>query len=559
MAGNSKLAKIDREVMWGQIICVEAFSKQRVKALNEQITTIRGFSTVNLGGESDSLTSDHSYVWSAENLEECFASVLEGSTKFGGSVELLRRSVSGIRIESLDSQMLPFYVVVIRVHLNRNALAESPNLAKDLAIVRNSFRVFMEGLNGCSRAGHSMSPCVPAITVIASYVREKELNRLREKARRLETEGLPLEVLARIGDEHRDAEPFDFDPTKQKDMKSHFLLEPNISLIMGNADPYSLPLRTPYITILSSTKELLSPEPLDMPVFPFATNLGLNQIWFLPNTLAIPVGLLSWFEDCLKQIDDSRKGLIVISHKISSNSMKGASIENLGLLTETGIMLSSLAIGLDALERNFGKTFLGWADNNVPGQREILVPSTKHWHSSRDPVEFKRGYLTALGRFLRRDFDTMRDQVDSLEREVTLLAQHANQAEIRRSVLATEASTSAMEKTTKAFSASQKSIEYLTAVVIALTAILVIISVFSADMGAYTPVAYAGFFSILAIVSKRTLVASAFYSVAVFLASVFLLEKLRAGEDAVVTIAGAAGVVTFILLRRFFAKNRERS
>jgi hypothetical protein len=41
MAGNSKLAKIDREVVWGQIICVETFSKQRVKALNEQITTIK--------------------------------------------------------------------------------------------------------------------------------------------------------------------------------------------------------------------------------------------------------------------------------------------------------------------------------------------------------------------------------------------------------------------------------------------------------------------------------------------------------------------------------------
>jgi hypothetical protein len=410
-----------------------------------------------------------------------------------------------------------------------------------------------------------MSPCIPSITIMAAYVDDKGFSRLRDKVRRLGLSTLSSAELKALGDEHRGLEPFNFDPN-QSDMKSHVAIEPNVSLILGNANPLVF-LRSPYIVILSPTGGLLDREPFMMPIIPYAANARLDMIWHLPDVFVVPMASFSWLGRSWKIVGNLRGRLASVGQSASSSSPKSTSSQLLDGLTDAGLSLSMLDIGLELLDRGFGRTLDAWANNSVRGQTEIRIPSGRHWHSSRDPKEFEEGYLAALGGWLRREIDAMRDNVESLEREAQLLSDHINQAEMRRSILATEESTKAMRESSKAMEessrtllTSQRSIEYLTGVLIALTGILVIIGVFQVDFGAYSFLVFAAFFSLIAMIFGRRLTSYFFFSVSVALAVLFIVSNIWPDSSAYVSLVPvvASGIVSFLLLRRYLPRAVKR-
>lgn len=565
-AGNGRLAS---DLLWAHITWVEAFPKGQIDAVNSQISSIDGIGSIGAAGTSNlNLASDQGWTWKADRLDALLAAVSRTAANWGGSTDFLHRMIVGLEVDSLSSDALPFYLVAFRATLNKDAVADSPNLARDLGYVRNSLSVFIENLKGDSTKGYSFSPCVPSITALAAYVDEKDFTRLRDKVRKLVSGNLSSSGLKALGDEHRDLEPFNFDPTSQKDMKSHVPLEPNVSLVLGNANPIVF-LRSPYMVIISPTKGLLEPEPFMMSLTPYATNARLDMIWFLPNVFIVPLASFSWLGRSWKEIGELRGRLASVGQSASSSSSKSMSTQLLDGLTNAGLALSMIDIGLELLERGFGRTLDGWANNSIPGQTEIRIPSGKHWHSSRDPKELEEGYLAALGGWLRRDLDTMRDNVESLEREVRLLSDHINQAEMRRSTLATEESTKAMresskamEESTKTLLTSQSSIEYLTWVLIGLTGLLVAIGVFQVDLGPYSFIVLPAIFSLIAIILEQRLVAAISFSVSVALVVAFIVAETWPDCSVFVglVLVVVSGIVSFMLLQLYFqraAKHKE--
>ncbi|TFH48322.1 MAG: hypothetical protein E4G89_06480 [Methanothrix sp.] len=559
-SGEVSQKRTASDVCWAQIVCVETFPKEGIRGIDEKISSIEGLSLVKSPPRSNlNLMSDRLSLWKCEDPEACFGVVLRSAQNWGGSRDLFSKYVLGITVESIDSGALPYYVVAWKIDLNPDTIGAASNLAKDLSYLRNPFRVFLESFDGFSKVAGGMSPCVPAITIIAACVEQKSIDRMREIAACIIDEPddeREIDDRGAFGDKLRELEPFDLDPTRQKDMKSHILLEQNVTLILGNADPYSVFLRSPYMVLLSSTKGLLDPDPFRLPIAPYLTNSPLEQIWLLPHVLIVPMSTLAWFRECWTRVETLQQKLSKMGADISSDLSKLTSDEIIQDLIGIELKLSATDMALGLLQRGYGRTFETWANNSTRGHSEIFVPSMKHWHSSREAPELNSGYLGALGSVLETNLDMLTKQVKELGKQANILSDRAHEARLSRSIQATEEYTKAvrdssnkMESMTNTLLSSQDWMTYLTAVLIVLTGMLVIVGFLSSDMGENTWIAYIALFLLVGFIAQKRLLTSAFISVAIAFLVFAGGSDLWEDVDAWLRLAGSclSGILAFPL------------
>jgi hypothetical protein len=217
---------------------------------------------------------------------------------------------------------------------------------------------------------------------------------------------------------------------------------------------------------LSPDEQLLQFEHFRIPMVPFATSPSMFVFWALPNMFVMPLAMLAWSGAFWTELRVHERTIGRVSANIFSDAKYQVDQRSLDELTKVGIRVGSLDVRLGLLERAFGQTIDAWSKNSLPDQKELGMPSLSQWPSTSSRDESQGGFLTFLGKWLRRDLDAMTRTIQSLERQVELLSRQANDAIMRRSTLE-------MENVTRASLKSQESTTTMTYVLVILTFTLV--------------------------------------------------------------------------------------
>lgn len=468
---QDKDSRLSAETKWGELVFVETFSKANVSSVSSRFSAFLGVepnvSPVQMGGQPE---SGKMYSWKPSDLNKAFESVLSVSetptSRWGGSHELFARMISGIEAEALDSEELPFFLLVLRVTLSQKAISESVGLEEDIRRVRNPIRYYLESLRGHSKEGVSFSPAVPAFTLLSLKVDQRLLTSLQREAIQLADHSASHRTSKEAVIEHRKLDAFNLSLNKEPDVWSHFALATNLSVIVAHADPLGiLGIRSPYMLVLSPEEGLLHFNQPTIPAVALVMGAPMLVSWSLPNMFVVPLALLAWSGAFWTELRTHEKAVNQISTIILSDGDYQVDMKKLDELTKIGIRMASLDIQVGFLERMFGQTIEAWSKNSVSYQRELGMPSMSSWpYSSREGTE--GGFLSYLGKWLRTDLDAMTRAIRGLQRQVELLSGQANDAIVRKS-------TFEMDKATVASEKSQRLVSTMTFVLVVLTSTLV--------------------------------------------------------------------------------------
>jgi hypothetical protein len=465
---QKKSGKSIGDIKWGEMVFVEAFPRNDVPAVNEKVSNLFGVKAssapIQIGEE---VGPDTLYSWQPTDNDVAYDAILAVSetppSKWGGSLQLFHGLIKSIGAEALDSEELPFYLLTIRLVLSPKGMSESSDLQKDIQLVRNPVRYFIESLGGYSKKGVSFSPEVPTFTLVGIRIDQRLLSALQKEAKDLGRSPRSREDVF----EHRKLDSFSLNWNKAPDIWSHFVLASNLSIILGHIDQLGLlGIRTPYILFLSSEEQLTSQfEQFRMPLVPLSMGVPMIVFWALPSMFAVPLALLAWSGAFWAELRGHERNISRISTNILSVEDSKVNLERIDELTKVGIRLASLDVRIGMLERACGQTLDAWSKNSSPNQKELGMPSMSSWPlASRDDSE--GGFLSYLGTWLRRDLDAMTRAIRGLERQVELLSGQANDAIVRKS-------TYEMDKATVATEKSQESVTLMTYVLVVLTSTLV--------------------------------------------------------------------------------------
>ena len=428
-------SRIVGEIKTGQIICVEAFPKEKIDWVNESVSHIFGKKPeINSSRIDTDLKDDIRYSWHADNLGTCIESIVSSlkpeNINWGGSAEFFKGIISEITAESLDTPELPFYQFVLRIKFPGTGLDASKDVAKQLRWIRNTMRAYIDQMGGLSGKGLGMRPVLPAITILSIKTNQADINRIQTEVRRLKGQNIPPSEMRAIGDRVRKMEPYCLSQIADFGPRSHFLLAPNISIILGNTDHIGrFDIRTPYVLLLSPDDGLLDLDFIKMPLIPYS----FASAWLLgdiSNILITPLSIHAWCGAFWSELRDVRRAITNLSLAIVNKS--APTDEELDELTNLGLKAASLDIGIGLLEWGSGQAIEQWRNGDYPEPIEIQIPEGKSFGVIMPRSKSSGGPLSAIASDIAEGLSSMSRTISGVERQIELLSKRANESSARK-------------------------------------------------------------------------------------------------------------------------------
>jgi hypothetical protein len=459
------MTRIRCEIKAGRILCVEVFPKDKIGPINEALSELAGLDGPKVAGGNAGPFEVRRYTWQAANLPTCLQNVIETSNgqKWGGKLDHLTAYVSKVEIEAFVGAFLPFYLVVLRATLNPTALSPSEDLRKDLRGVYNPLRLSLQSLGGLSCAGTSQSPTTPVVTYIAADIPQEDLSRLQNTANEIVVSRPVLTDALSRSESHRRMEPLEL-AREGGDLRSHFILASNVSLIVGHTYPLGMfGLGTPYLLLLSSgggISEFAGGLPLE-PYMPHDIN---DVILRGPEILVVPLALLAWTPGASQSLAGIEAKFVAARATLTKGLGDETASGVLEEVTEAGVRAASLAVDLGMIARRYTRVLQSWREGDFPERREVAILPTGWGGSSLLARGLRAGYVSTLAREVAERLENLEANLGRLQSEIELMSRHTAQAVSRRSTIAMEKATSQMQRLTRI-------IAWLTAALVVLGAI----------------------------------------------------------------------------------------
>jgi hypothetical protein len=470
-------------VKYGEVLLVDAFPKDRIGSANRRVTEILGIDSMETPiRRAESHNPDITYNWSPTDLNQLLNTAHRAlemlGTGIAGDIDHLRRFISSISAEGLDSEDLPFYILTIRIGLNSTALAESTNLEGDIRGVRTPFGFLLQSLGGHSSRGVSWGPSAPIFVILGVKTNQKLLSLLQQEARdstlhRAASTASPNDVV-----EHRRLIPVGLSWDKEPDIWSHFILASNASAILGHMDQFGLlGIRTPYMIWLSPDDSLLEFDRVKIPIALSLRVTSFLSLWSISNNFVLPLAVHAWTGALFLEVQDLERAMASVSTDLLSISDGLVNKSSLDELTRLGLRSSTLDVQIGLIESELGDTVEKWRCNSIADQVERRLPSLSRWPSPHIGEDFEGGFLSFFAEDLRRRLDRIEEGLQDLERRIELLSRQANDAVLRDSG-------KKMEMATNAALQAQRAVVNMTYVLVMLTFLLVALALW--QNGAYS-------------------------------------------------------------------------
>jgi hypothetical protein len=251
-----------QQVIKGVMVTFDVFSKNDIEKINAKINeTFDLEPTIKKSAFFGGSVETKNFVWKIESLPKLFETlkVVCEERKWDYNFDFMPKYIEGFQVLGYDSPNFPFYVVMAKITLKKDAINSAKDLRKDLFQASIPARLFIETLKGFQKTFSTFSPSAPLVTQLWAKINKKEFTKIREMEITLIEDDDKLSSVQKKerGKQLRSLEQIDIaSPTG--DVHSHILFASNVFYVIGHLSQAGLGgLFSPYLLYLSYDEKLL--------------------------------------------------------------------------------------------------------------------------------------------------------------------------------------------------------------------------------------------------------------------------------------------------------------
>lgn len=428
----------NHDIIGGLMVSFDIFEKRDIEKVEQKINGLFGIqpkeekSHISFWGSHDSFEVSQN-VWKI-NLSDMLIVLSKISDKksFPTKHELLEKYVESLEIRGYNSPRLPFYILIARFVLKRDLLNSSEDLRKDMFLVSQPIRLFIESFDGLTNKIVGYSPRASLVTQFWVKVTEKHLNQMRDSILKQLSElkksesskDFEIKHPVELSDKLRSFEPFNLAP-EVGDFHSQIIDGSNIILVIGQImQPALGGLRTPYMIELSYGEELLKSQ-LPHKAGPYFPNLDMcsldSIVWEGYGLLITLISFSTFMSYLASERAKIERKISKLREAISLTGLSTEELHNhLNEINNYGTKLSSLLNMLGTFSRQ-----REWALKQIAGGTSDLcfeVPiKTELYRFSSHKNE---GYLRTISKQILGILNGTKEALSNQETEIRSLQTH---------------------------------------------------------------------------------------------------------------------------------------
>jgi len=359
------------DIIGGFMVAFDIFEKKDVKKVEQKIIALFGIepetqkSHISFGFSFSYNSFDVSQnVWKT-NLPEALTVFQKISAEKGFPIdkELLDKYVESLEIRGYNSPEMPFYILMANFVLNRDLLNSTEDLRKDMFLLSQPIRLFIESLDGLTNKIVGYSPRASLVTQFWVKVTREHLTQMRNnilKQISLLEENEPIKSFeikdpTKLSKKMLSSEPFNLAPDVG-DLHSQIIDGSNIILVVGQIMQQALGgLRTPYLIELSYDEKLLAHK-VPHEARPFFVNLDIcsldHIVWEGYGLLITLISFSTFMSYLASERLKIEREISKLREKISTTRLSTEDLHNhLNEINNYGTQLSSLLNMLGTFSR----------------------------------------------------------------------------------------------------------------------------------------------------------------------------------------------------------------
>lgn len=429
----------NHDIIGGLMVSFDIFEKKDIEKVEQKLNTVLRIQPKEEKSHITFLGGPDSYevcqnVWKVD-LSEVLKTLQVISDKKGFQLdnELLKTYIKYFEIRGYNSPRLPFYILMAKIVLNSDLLNSSDDLRKDIFLISQPIRLFIENLDGLTNKIVSYSSRASIVTQFWVKVDEHHLSQMRKTvlqqisqlkrnatSKDFEILDYPMEST----DELLKFEPFNLAPNVG-DVHSHIIDGKNIVLIIGHIMQSALGgLRTPYLIELSYEEDLLKSN-LPTYIGPFSANLdwcNLDSIVWEGYGLLITLISISIYVSYIAfervKIESELSKLRDVT---SVTEYSDEELHNrLNELNNYGTQLSSLLNMLGTLSRQREKALQQISEGTSSLCFEVPIKTELHKFFPHQ----NEGYLRTIANQILNTLNSTKESLHNQESEIRSLQTH---------------------------------------------------------------------------------------------------------------------------------------
>jgi len=263
----------NKHIIRGVMISFDVFAKKDIEKINAKISkAFEAEPTIKKSAVFGGSSETRNIIWKTESLSKIFAALrgICDERRWTCDLDSIQKYMESFQVWGYDSPNLPFYIIMAKITMKKDALNSCEDLRKDLFQASIAARLFVESLEGFRKETTTFSPCSPLVTQLWIKLGKKELSRIREIEIGLidKEKRLSLDQKKTLSKELRSLEPIDLS-APVGDVHSHIVFAANVAYVIGTTTQLGLGgFLTPYLLYLSYDQKLLQQDLIETHLAP---------------------------------------------------------------------------------------------------------------------------------------------------------------------------------------------------------------------------------------------------------------------------------------------------
>jgi len=422
------------------MVTFDVFPKNDIEKVNAKINeTFDIEPTIKKSAFFGGSVETKNFIWKIESLPKLFETLKAvcEERKWDYNFEFLPKYIEGFQVLGYDSPNFPFYVIMAKITLKKDAINSAKDLRKDIFQIAIPARLFIETLKGFQKTFSTFSPNAPLVTQFWVKISKKDFTTMREMELSLigEDDKLSLVQKKEQGKQLRSLEQINIaSPTG--DVHSHILFASNLSYVIGHLTQVGLGgLFSPYLLYLSYDEKLLQQklQKMYLPPAEILIRQGIvtQEYAHLIGLISLSIYLSKLASEGEKIDQEASKLRDVIIQKNSQKSLD----QQLSEINEMGTNISSLQQTIGRFSRYWEGSIHGISEGKNRLYDEIPIKSDDVFGQA----DFaKKGYLGTLADQILRKMDGINERLEKQGLEIASLRTHISDIVNLKSIKANE-------------------------------------------------------------------------------------------------------------------------
>jgi len=422
MPTNDSAKHITRGVM----VSFDIFAKKDIEKINAKVSkTFDVEPTIKKSAFMGDSLETKNIIWKTESLSKVLATLrgICDEKRWTYDVDSMPKHIESFQVSGYDSPNFPFYILMAKITMKKNALNSCEDLRKDLFQASIAARLFIESLEGFRKKTTTFSPSSPLVTQLWIKVGKKELSRIREIEIALidKEEKLSLDQKKTLSRKLRNLEPIDLS-APVGDVHSHIVYATNVTYVVGMMTQLGLGgFLSPYILYLSYDEKLLQQDLIETHLAPAEILVGGGIVRSEYVHLIGLISLSIYLGHLASTGEEIDQAVSELRDTITQKTPKKTLDQQLSEINEFGTRISSLQQIIGRFSRYWEGSIRRISENKDSLYLEVPVENVETFDF---PIFTHKGYLGTLADQILATLNNITERLEKQGSEIASLRTH---------------------------------------------------------------------------------------------------------------------------------------